>query len=266
MSVKMIAVDMDGTFLNEQKEYNRERFQRLFQQMQEKGIKFVVASGNQYDQLKSFFPEEHEKMSFVAENGANIVVEGSHFYNARLNTEVVLEALAKIKSLDPTVLVLCGKNGAYVSEQMPKEHFESVRFYYPSLKRLERLEDIGAEEDEIFKFALTFPNIDIPEKVAALTELLAGDLIPVSSGHGDIDLIIPGIHKAYGLSKLCEAWNISPTELAAFGDSGNDIEMLEYAGFSFAMENAQQAVKVAANKIIGTNNQDSVLEAIEALL
>lgn len=266
MSVKMIAVDMDGTFLNEQKEYNRERFQRLFRLMQEKGIKFVVASGNQYDQLKSFFPEEHEQMSFVAENGANIILEGSHFYNARLNTEIVLEALAKIETLDPTVLVLCGKNGAYVSEQMPQEHFESVRFYYPSLKRLERLEDIGAEEDEIFKFALTFPNINIPGKVAALTELLAGDLIPVSSGHGDIDLIIPGVHKAYGLSKLCDFWSISPTEVAAFGDSGNDIEMLEYAGFSFAVGNAQEAVKAAANNIIGTNNQESVLEVIEALL
>ncbi|MEO1769234.1 FMN hydrolase/5-amino-6-(5-phospho-D-ribitylamino)uracil phosphatase [Enterococcus sp. 665A] len=102
--------------------------------------------------------------------------------------------------------------------------------------------------------------------MAALTDLLAGDLIPVSSGHGDIDLIIPGVHKAYGLSKLCKAWAISSSELAAFGDSGNDIEMLEYAGFSFAMENAQPAVKKTAVKVIGTNNQESVFDIIEALL
>lgn len=67
MTIKMIAVDMDGTFLNEEKTYNRERFKIIFQQLKEKKIKFVVASGNQYDQLKSFFPELHREMSFVSE-------------------------------------------------------------------------------------------------------------------------------------------------------------------------------------------------------
>lgn len=52
--VKMIAVDMDGTFLSSTKEYNRERFAQLYTKMQEQDVKFVVASGNQYYQLKSF--------------------------------------------------------------------------------------------------------------------------------------------------------------------------------------------------------------------
>lgn len=54
MTIKMIAVDMDGTFLNDQKEYNVFRFNQLFKVMQEKNIKFVVASGNQYFQLRNF--------------------------------------------------------------------------------------------------------------------------------------------------------------------------------------------------------------------
>lgn len=87
MTIKMIAVDMDGTFLNEEKTYNRERFKIIFQQLKEKKIKFVVASGNQYDQLKSFFPELHREMSFVSENGANIIVEGQDYYNASLPIE-----------------------------------------------------------------------------------------------------------------------------------------------------------------------------------
>lgn len=52
--IKMVAVDMDGTFLNENKEYNRSRFKRIYREMKRKEIKFVVASGNQYYQLKSF--------------------------------------------------------------------------------------------------------------------------------------------------------------------------------------------------------------------
>lgn len=48
MRIKLIAVDMDGTFLSDQKTYNRERFMAQYRQMKEQGIRFVVASGNQY--------------------------------------------------------------------------------------------------------------------------------------------------------------------------------------------------------------------------
>ena len=56
MRIKLIAVDMDGIFLSDQKTYNRERFMAQYRQMKEQGIRFVVASGNQYYQLISFFP------------------------------------------------------------------------------------------------------------------------------------------------------------------------------------------------------------------
>nr|WP_260448985.1 HAD hydrolase family protein [Listeria booriae] len=54
MTIKMIAVDMDGTFLNSEKKYNVARFNTLFSRLKEKDIKFVVASGNQYFQLRFF--------------------------------------------------------------------------------------------------------------------------------------------------------------------------------------------------------------------
>ncbi|MGM0167713.1 FMN hydrolase/5-amino-6-(5-phospho-D-ribitylamino)uracil phosphatase [Enterococcus sp. AZ135] len=266
MSIKMIAVDMDGTFLNDQKEYNREKFQRIFQRMKEQKVKFVVASGNQYDQLKSFFPKLHTEMTFISENGANIVVEGENYYNAKLPLEKVLEALAGICTLDPIAIVVCGKKSAYVSKEMPEDVFRSVKFYYPSLKKLDQLTDIAQEEDEIFKFALSFLPKEIEAKLAALTEILKGEMIPVSSGHGDIDLIIPGIHKAHGLAKLSKTWGISPANMAAFGDSGNDIEMLSYVGSSFAMKNAQPEVKNVSKGIIGSNNHESVLDMIAILL
>lgn len=48
MSIKLIAVDMDGTFLSDAKTYNRPRFLAQYQRMREQNIRFVVASGNQY--------------------------------------------------------------------------------------------------------------------------------------------------------------------------------------------------------------------------
>ena len=44
--IKSIAVDMDGTFLNSSNDYNREEFLELFNKLKNKGVNFVVASGN----------------------------------------------------------------------------------------------------------------------------------------------------------------------------------------------------------------------------
>ncbi len=56
MSIKLIAVYMDGTLLSDQKTYKRERFMAQYQKMKAQVIRFVVASGNKYYQLISFFP------------------------------------------------------------------------------------------------------------------------------------------------------------------------------------------------------------------
>lgn len=56
MTVKVIVTDMDGTFLNDAKQYDRPRFLAQFAQLRQQGMEFVVASGNQYYQLISFFP------------------------------------------------------------------------------------------------------------------------------------------------------------------------------------------------------------------
>lgn len=87
MGIKLIAVDMDGTFLSDQKTYNRDRFMAQYRLMKQKGIRFVVASGNQYYQLISFFPEIAHEIAFVAENGGWVVSEGEDVFNGELAKE-----------------------------------------------------------------------------------------------------------------------------------------------------------------------------------
>ena len=93
MSVKLIAVDMDGTFLDDKKQYNKSRFLSQYAQLKQQDIKFVVASGNQYYQLKSFFPEIADEIAFVAENGAYIVNQGQDFSVAALDKDAVKKIL-----------------------------------------------------------------------------------------------------------------------------------------------------------------------------
>lgn len=90
-------------------------------------------------------------------------------------------------------------------------------------------------------------------------------LVPTTSGHGSIDLIVPGCHKASGLKRLVDRWEITADQCVAFGDGGNDIEMLEYCGISYAMENAPDNVKEVADYVYPSNDEDGVLVALDEL-
>ncbi|WP_231385317.1 HAD hydrolase family protein [Candidatus Stoquefichus massiliensis] len=69
----MIAVDMDGTFLDSQMNYQRSIFRKIYQYFKRNGIHFVATSGNQYYQLKSFFDDYQDEITYVSENGALII-------------------------------------------------------------------------------------------------------------------------------------------------------------------------------------------------
>lgn len=96
-------------------------------------------------------------------------------------------------------------------------------------------------------------------------EKLNGKVEPTSSGNGSIDRILPGCHKAAGIKRLAKCWDISPEQCVAFGDGGNDIEMLKYCGHSYAMGNASQKVKDAAKYICPSYEEDGVLVTLEKL-
>ena len=68
--IKAIAVDIDGTFLDTNKQFDRNRFETIFKELIDKNIKFVAASGNQFAKLKSIFGDR--EMFFISENGAVI--------------------------------------------------------------------------------------------------------------------------------------------------------------------------------------------------
>jgi hydroxymethylpyrimidine pyrophosphatase-like HAD family hydrolase len=99
-----------------------------------------------------------------------------------------------------------------------------------------------------------------------LRRRLAGLAEPTSSGHGDIDLIQPGMNKAAGLRELGQILDIGLEEMCAFGDGGNDLEMLREAGLGVAMQNAQPAVAAVADTQTVNNQAQGVLVYLEKLL
>lgn len=261
-SVQVIAVDMDGTFLRADGTYDRAHFTRLRSRLAAANTRFVIASGNQHQQLRGHF-DNPDEFSYVAENGALVADQGEVLFTASLPAgqgREVLEALAAMPGLQ---YLACTPQGAFAPPNATDAFVETMRVYYPVLSRIDDLQVVA---DRLFKVGIGIAEGWTPELVAELRERTRGILEPVTSGHDSIDLIIPGIHKANGLRRLLERWDVQPSELVAFGDSANDLEMLRFAGRSYAMANATTEVKQAAGNVIGSNNDDAVLTTIEQLM
>lgn len=264
MSIKLIAVDMDGTFLSDAKTYNRQRFLTQYARMREQGIRFVVASGNQYYQLISFFPEVAHEIAFVAENGGWVVSAGEDVFNCRMPKEHFNTVIDHLLTLTNIEIIACGKRSAYtLSRYNDALKAVAAKYYH----RLELVDDFNhIADDEILKFGLNVPDQLIPHIQPKLHAALGDMVTAVATGYGSIDLIIPGVHKANGLRILQERWGIENHEVVAFGDSGNDIEMLQHAGFGFAMANAAAPVKAVAGYRAPHNNEEGVLHIIDKVL
>ena len=262
-NVKLVAVDVDGTFVRSDYTYDVPRFRRILERMKKADCNFVVASGNQYYQLRDLFPGYHEELSFVAENGAFVKDRKDILFTADMPKETVDAVIDVCREYPEVLNVLCGVESAYCQRgTVSLAFFDLTGIYY---HRLKWVDDFKKVDDRILKFAPTVPVEKTWEYYKMFKERLCGLVEPTTSGHGSIDLIVPGCHKASGLKRLVERWNIDPSQCVAFGDGGNDIEMLQYCSMSYAMANASQNVKDAAKYVCPSNNDDGVLTALEEL-
>lgn len=262
-NIKLVAVDIDGTFVHSDYTYDISRFEHILSRMKNAGCNFVVASGNQYYQLRALFPEYYNELSFVAENGAFVKDRTELVFTANMPKETVDFVINICKEYPEILNVLCGMDSAYCQRgTVSQEFFELTNIYY---HRLRWVGDLKKVNDQILKFAPTVPEEKTYFYYDIFCKRLKGNAEPTTSGHGSIDLIVPGCHKASGLKRLVKRWGVSPEQCVAFGDGENDIEMLNYCGHSYAMENAPENVKKAAKYICPSNEEDGVLITLEKI-
>ena len=107
-TIKIVAVDVDGTFVRSDYTYDVPRFRRILSRMQDAGCQFVVASGNQYYQLRDLFPGYEDELSFVAENGAFVKDHKELVFAADMPKETVDAVIDVCREYPEVSNVLCG--------------------------------------------------------------------------------------------------------------------------------------------------------------
>ncbi|AVK61118.1 HAD family hydrolase [Lactobacillus sp. CBA3605] len=259
MTVKLIATDMDGTFLNSQGDYNRPRFARDYVALQQQGIQFVIASGHQAVELATFF-KDYPALWLIGGNGAELMQSQAGLTAATFSPAATQQILQVLAAYPEIQLALCGTRTVHVLKNADVDFLAAMAAYYADL---ERVTDLQTVTDPVVKFDIICPPARTDQLVYELTPKLAGLAVPASGGQGSLDLIQPGLHKGRALRLLGEQLGISPAEMVAFGDGTNDLEMLRYVHTGVVMGNAPVELQSQGDAIAKCNTEDGVLTYIE---
>ena len=138
--IKLIATDMDGTWLREDKTYDKELFEKEFQIMQDRDIKFVIASGNQYENILDRFPKANKNMYFVAENGA-LVAHGNEILQISDLSDEDYQTMLEIVEKLPYKAIVAGVTSAYVEKSSGKEFAEDLKKYVKKIQVVDSFND-----------------------------------------------------------------------------------------------------------------------------
>ena len=245
--IKFIATDMDGTLLNSKKELSPE-FYDVFEELKKRNILFAAASGRQYYTLAKEFNDIKEDMLFIAENGTFVVYKGKELVVNGLDRELANELIRIGRTIENSNVVLCGKNSAYV-ESSDERFLGEVRKYY---ERCEIVDDLEKVDDTVLK--VTMCDFNGSEEVT-----VSGDIW--------LDITAGGVNKGVAIKEIQDLLGIDFKETMVFGDYLNDLEMMESAYHSYAMENAHEDLKKVSRFITHKNNdEDGVMHQIKEVI
>jgi hypothetical protein len=249
----MVATDMDGTLLNTKGEVSCHFFE-LFEELNNLGVIFVAASGRQYYSIVDKLKPIKDDIYVIAENGALTMQQDKELQTTEIDRKTYLELLDITKILEGSQVILCGRKQGYI-EDYGQDFVNMFSEYYGRYKIVENLADVV--DDSYLKIAICNQKGAEKYLYPKLKHLESRLKIKVS-GEIWLDLNHNLANKGHALQQLQNSNNILPKETIVFGDYNNDLEMMERATYSFAMQNAHPNVKNVARYLTKSNDNNGV--------
>lgn len=264
MQYTLIALDIDGTLANSQKEISQRNINALAQAVSQ-GAQVALVSGRptpgilptakaiNMDKIGGFI------LSF---NGAKIInyATGEVIYQNVLTAHDVQAICAEAQALGVAAITYSDQALYSTSAQNQYVQKEATINKMPVVE----VADLAA--------ATTFETpkclmVDDPDKLVQVEQHMKAKFPNLSIYRSEpyfLEIVPLGVDKAFSLDLLLKKHHLTAQNLLACGDGFNDLSMIQYAGMGVAMQNAQQVVKDAANYVSPyTNDQDAVAYAIE---
>jgi Cof subfamily protein (haloacid dehalogenase superfamily) len=263
--IRLIAADMDGTLLD-QDDRLHEHLWPLIDELSRRGILFCPASGRQYHNLLERFGDVADRVAFIAENGAYVVRDGREITSDCLAADAVEQLVGTARQIAASGVdlgvVVCGKKSAYIERPDTRFLAEVTRYF----SRVQVVPDLlDTPGDDMLKVAFyDFGSAEITT-APALAPYRSSLQVVVSGPHW-VDVVNSTANKGAAVRHLQDSLGIEKSQTMVFGDFLNDLQMMETADYSFAMDNAHPALREAARFIAPANTENGVVRTISAVL
>lgn len=271
--IKLVAIDLDGTLLGADHESVTRRTADALHAAQEAGIQLVISTGRMYGNIPESVREACKTDYVISSNGAAVwdtrrdaIVYGKPIRYAKAGQIIGL------LNREHVYYEMYYQGASYADRScydainrdlLPDWYEKRIRVHSKPVDNALNFAVVG--KCDIEKFNIPFLQEETYRKlwneIAAL-----GGLELVSSLENNIEVNAAGADKGDALMHLCNQLGIDRTEVLAIGDSGNDVQMLGYAGISVAMGNATPHVKTLAGYVCPSNGEDGVAVVLEDLV
>ena len=253
----LLVSDMDATLLRSDHSIS-EKNKRAIDYFTQNGGLFTVATGRMVPAVRAYMPRLNINAPAILHNGAKL-------YDYKTETAIFekfieeerKDAVRKAYDAFPELGI-----EVYANEivYIYKRCEETKRFLTRNYEVVyEMPEEIWREK---WMKVLLIGEKELLDRCEPLYRKLDQGYA-VRSGDKFLDIVSGGISKGDTMLRLADKMGISHDKIIAVGDNMNDISMLEKAGVSFAVENAEEAAKQAANRIAPSNNEDAIAYIIE---
>lgn len=258
MSIKLVAIDMDGTLLNSKKEVPADFEQWVIDHPE---IVTVLASGRQFYRLVREFSDINDKLTYVAENGTMVVKDCVCLYQNEIDPDKCRAFVKAMEGRTRQHLVLCGINAAYVCN-VTEEQKNNILMYFERLEVVDDYEEAFAK-DHMIKMSIYEDDHDAAGCIDDFMNL--ADIAVILAAPEWIDIINKDANKGEGIKVLQQKLGIKREECMAFGDYMNDYEMMSACEESYCMANGCDELKAVAKYITASNDEDGVMRVLRTL-
>jgi cof-like hydrolase len=273
--IKLFAIDMDGTLLNSKDKINESSIKAI-RKLNESGVKTVLCSGRVMTSLKANNDILQIDNPMIANNGAAIKINSKKILNTHFLDDNNLRE----------IIDFCQKH-KFVYHFYDEDTFYSNSLDFARLKHLKKDTDYGLNYQCNISISED-PYRTLKQKNHHATKILIGcldkhpygeeksvkviedefkdSLYITSSGWGSVEIMETNVNKWNGILELANFLGINLDEIAAIGDSFNDLSMISKSHLGFAMGNANSKVKEIASYKVSDNNSTGISEAIDIIL
>jgi Cof subfamily protein (haloacid dehalogenase superfamily) len=263
---KLIALDMDGTLLCEDKTVSRETYKAI-QRAKAKGVKVVLATGRPINGVRRYLKE----LDLLGEEDYAIAYNGALVQNTKTK-EVIAQTLMTLEDAEYL----------YKLSQELKVNIHALTDKCCITPKWSKYSQLEADINEIPLEFVDFNNLDsnttivkimfidepeiLSEAVAKLPPEIYEKYSVLRSAPYFLEFLDKRVNKGSGVELLAKKLNIKPEEVICVGDAGNDLHMIKFAGLGVAMGNAFPEIKEAADYVTLSNEEHGVAHVINKFI